>query len=54
MSIETLRQDGRGDDAVLVIVTHAAAASDVARTVTTLQSLDAVREVATVMQVVGD
>jgi len=54
VSIETLRQDGRGDDAVLVIVTHSAAASDVASTVETLQALDAVREVATVMQVVGD
>jgi len=54
VSIETLRQDGRGDDATLVIVTHSASSSDVASTVKTLQSLDAVREVATVMQVVGD
>ena len=54
VSIETLRQDGRGNDATLVIVTHSAAASDVARTVETLKSLDAVLAVATVMQVVGD
>ncbi len=54
VSIETLRQDGRGDDASLVIVTHVARTWDVVATVESLRALDAVRDVATVMQVVGD
>jgi homoserine dehydrogenase len=54
VSIETLRQDGRGDDAVLVVVTHAAAGDDISATVAALRGVDAVRDVPTVMQVIGD
>ena len=54
VSIETLRQDGRGDDATLIIVTHMASAADVAQTVDALRALEAVRDVATVMQVIGE
>jgi homoserine dehydrogenase len=54
VSIETLRQDGRGDDATLIIVTHMASAADVAQTVEALRALEAVRDVATVMQVIGE
>ncbi|MET0739973.1 MAG: homoserine dehydrogenase [Candidatus Nanopelagicales bacterium] len=54
VSIETLRQDGHGDDASLVIVTHVAREHDLAQTVETLRGLDVVRDVASVMRVVGD
>jgi homoserine dehydrogenase len=54
VSIETLRQDGRGDDAFLVVVTHSASGDDVAATVATLRDIPAVRDVPTVMHVVGD
>jgi homoserine dehydrogenase len=54
VSIETLRQDGRGVDAVLTIVTHSSSAADINATVATLRGLDEVRDVASVMQVVGD
>ncbi|HVQ88345.1 MAG TPA: homoserine dehydrogenase [Actinomycetes bacterium] len=54
VSIETLRQDGHGDDASLLIVTHTASEADLAATVKTLQGLDSVREVLSVMRVVGE
>ncbi len=54
VSISTVRQHGRGDDATLVIVTHAAADAALAATVEELRGLDAVRAVASVMRVEGE
>ena len=54
VSIETLRQDGHGDDATLRIVTHLAREGALADTIATLRNLDSVREVTSVMRVVGD
>jgi homoserine dehydrogenase len=53
VSIRTVRQEGHGDDAQLVIVTHVAADADLAATVEDLRRLDAVRAVAGVMRVEG-
>jgi homoserine dehydrogenase len=53
VSIETLRQDGHGDDATLMVVTHEAREADLAATVETLRGLDVVREVAAVIRVVS-
>ncbi|MFZ0322501.1 MAG: homoserine dehydrogenase [Actinomycetes bacterium] len=54
VSIETLRQEGHGDDATLQIVTHEAREADLAATVESLRQLAVVRAVASVMRVVGD
>jgi homoserine dehydrogenase len=54
VSIETLRQEGHGDDATLQVVTHVATEADLAATVETLRGLDVVRAVASVMRVVGE
>jgi homoserine dehydrogenase len=53
VSIQTVRQEGHGDDATLVLVTHAAPDSALAATVEELRRLDAVRAVASVMRVEG-
>jgi homoserine dehydrogenase len=53
VSISTVRQEGRGDDATLVLVTHTAADAALARTIEDLRKLDVVREVASVMRVEG-
>jgi homoserine dehydrogenase len=53
VSIQTVRQEGHGDDASLVLVTHAATDAALTRTVDELRSLDAVRAVASVMRVEG-
>ena len=54
VSIETLRQDGRGEDAALVIVTHRATESALSGVVEDLRGLDVVRRVASVLRVEGD
>jgi homoserine dehydrogenase len=54
VSIATVHQSGRGDDAVLVIVTHGAADAALAATVTELRALDTVRSVASVLRVEGE
>ena len=54
MSIETLRQDGRGDAAALVVVTHKASEGALAGVVDDLRRLDVVRAVASVMRVEGE
>ena len=51
VSISTVRQVGRGDDATLVLVTHTAPDAALAGTVEDLRSLAAVREVTSVMRV---
>jgi homoserine dehydrogenase len=53
VSIQTLRQEGHGDDATLVLVTHTAADAALAATVEELRQLDVVRAVASVMRVEG-
>ena len=54
VSIETLRQDGRGDEAALLVVTHKASESALAGVVEDLRALDVVRAVASVMRVEGE
>ena len=54
MSIKAVRQEGRGDDAQLVIVTHAAPDAALAACVADLGAMDVVRAVASVMRVEGE
>ena len=54
MSIQTVRQEGRGDDAQLVVVSHRASDADLAATVDELRAMPYVREVSSVMRVEGD
>jgi homoserine dehydrogenase len=53
VSIRSVRQDGRGDDASLVLVTHPAADAALAATVDDLRNLDIVRAVSGVLRVEG-
>jgi homoserine dehydrogenase len=53
VSISTVRQEGRGDDATLVLVTHAAPDAALAGTVEELRRMPIVRAVASVMRVEG-
>ncbi len=53
VSIQTLRQEGRGADAQLVVVSHDATDAQLARTVDRLRGLACVREVTSVMRVEG-
>jgi homoserine dehydrogenase len=54
VSIQTVRQEGRGDDAQLVVVSHRASDADLAATVAALRTLDSVHDVSSVMRVEGD
>jgi homoserine dehydrogenase len=53
VSIQTVRQEGRDDDAQLVVVSHTATDAQLAATVEHLHRLDVVREVTSVMRVEG-
>ncbi|KUL40713.1 homoserine dehydrogenase [Actinoplanes awajinensis] len=53
VSIATVRQSGRADDAKLVIVTHSAPDAALAATVEALAGLDIVRSIASVLRVEG-
>ncbi|WP_312856362.1 homoserine dehydrogenase [Nocardioides pelophilus] len=53
VSIQTVRQEGRGDDAQLVVVSHEATDAQLSATVTELRAMDIVREVTSVMRVEG-
>jgi homoserine dehydrogenase len=53
VSIKDVRQDGRGDDANLIIMTHSAREAALARTVSALSAMEAVRNVDSVMRVEG-
>ena len=53
VSIQTVRQEGRGDDAQLVVVSHEATDAQLAATVRHLQGMEIVREVTSVMRVEG-
>ncbi|GLX07902.1 homoserine dehydrogenase [Microbispora sp. NBRC 16548] len=54
VSIQTVRQEGRGDDAQLVLVTHRASDAALSGTIKDLRDLNIVRAVASVMRVEGD
>ncbi len=54
VSISTVRQEGRGDDARLVVVTHSAPDAALSETVRRLADLDSVRAVTSVMRVTGE
>ncbi|MFE3453267.1 homoserine dehydrogenase [Nonomuraea sp. NPDC059194] len=54
VSIQTVRQEGHGDDAQLVIVTHRATDAALSATMEGLRRLDIVRAIASVMRVEGD
>ena len=54
VSIQTVRQNGRGEDAQLVIVTHRATDAALSATVASLRELDMVRDVTSVMRVEGE
>jgi homoserine dehydrogenase len=49
-----VRQEGRGDEAYLVIVTHTAREAALAATVADLSAMEAVRAVDSVMRVEGE
>ncbi len=53
VSIRTVRQEGHGDDASLVVVTHTATDAALSAVVEQLRGLDSVRAVASVMRVEG-
>ena len=53
VSIQTVRQEGRGEDAQLVVVSHRATDAQLAATVDQLRAMDMVREVTSVMRVEG-
>lgn len=53
VSIQTVRQEGRGADAQLVVVSHAAPDAALSATVQQLREMDIVREVTSVMRVEG-
>jgi homoserine dehydrogenase len=54
VSIQTVRQEGRGQDAQLVIVSHTATDAALAATVQRLRELDMVLDVTSVMRVEGE
>jgi homoserine dehydrogenase len=54
VSIQTVRQEGHGDDAQLVVVSHRATDAALAATVDTLRRLDFVHDVSSVMRVEGE
>ena len=53
VSLRTVRQEGHGDDASLVVVTHTATDAALRAVVEQLRELDSVRAVASVMRVEG-
>ncbi len=53
VSIQTVRQEGRGEDAQLVVVSHAATDAQLSATVQALREMGIVREVTSVMRVEG-
>jgi homoserine dehydrogenase len=54
VSIQTVRQEGRGADAQLVVVSHQATDAALSATVAHLREMQIVREVTSVMRVEGD
>jgi len=54
VSIQTVRQEGRGDDAQLVVVSHRATDAQLSATVEHLRKMEIVRDVTSVMRVEGE
>ena len=54
VSIKTVRQEGRGDDAQLVVVSHLATDQALSATVEALRQMPEVRDVSSVMRVEGE
>jgi homoserine dehydrogenase len=54
VSIKAVHQEGRGEDATLIIVTHTARESALAETIDDLKSMEAVRAVDSVLRVEGE
>ncbi|WP_017935495.1 homoserine dehydrogenase [Nocardioides sp. Iso805N] len=54
VSIQTVRQEGRGADAQLVVVSHTATDAQLSATVDRLRTMDIVRDVTSVMRVEGE
>jgi homoserine dehydrogenase len=54
VSIQTVRQEGRGEEAQLVVVSHRATDAQLSATVAHLREMDIVREVTSVMRVEGE
>ncbi len=54
VSIKIVRQEGRGDDAQLVVVSHQASDGQLSATVEQLRGMDIVRDVTSVMRVEGE
>jgi homoserine dehydrogenase len=54
VSIQTVRQEGRGDDAKLVVVSHRATDQALSDTVAGLRRMPEVRDVSSVMRVEGE
>ncbi|MFC6153782.1 homoserine dehydrogenase [Nocardioides yefusunii] len=54
VSIKIVRQEGRGDDAQLVVVSHQATDGQLSATVERLRGMDNVRDVTSVMRVEGE
>ncbi len=54
VSIQTVRQEGRGDDAQLVVVSHRASDHALSSTVAALRRMSEVRDISSVMRVEGE
>jgi len=54
VSIQTVRQEGRGDDAQLVVVSHRASDAALSATVEMLRGMPEVRDISSVMRVEGE
>ena len=54
VSIQTVRQEGRGDDAQLVVVSHRASYAALSATVEALRAMEFVHDVSSVMRVEGE
>jgi homoserine dehydrogenase len=54
VSIQTVRQEGRGDDAQLVVVSHRATDAALSATVAALREREYVHDVSSIMRVEGE
>ncbi|MFN8191113.1 MAG: homoserine dehydrogenase [Nocardioidaceae bacterium] len=54
VSIKTVRQEGRGEDAQLVVVSHQATDAQLSGTVEALRDMEIVRDISSVMRVEGE
>ena len=54
MSIQSLEQEGVGDDARLIFITHQAREADVQATLEDLRELDVIHQITAVLRVIND